>query len=177
MPLAACWRWPVGCCCWCAACARPGAGLQDHQDLLRVQSERDALPGVTSRRHAQALLRAAGQAAGGFSGALLMIDIDHFKQVNDGQGHTAGDQVLAETARRIAATVRPQDLVARWGGEEFLVHAPGLTPDAGEALALRLLRAVSGTPVDVAGAAALRRCGSPCRWAMACSRWRRTSCR
>ena len=42
---------------------------------------------------------------------------------------------------------------------------------------LRLLRAVSGTPVDVAGAAALRRCGSPCRWAMACSRWRRTSCR
>jgi diguanylate cyclase (GGDEF)-like protein len=130
--------------------------LQDHQDNLRVQSERDALTGVTSRRHAQTLLRAAGQAEGGFSGALLMIDIDHFKQVNDGQGHAVGDQVLAEAARRIAATVRPQDLVARWGGEEFLVHAPGLTPANCEALAQRLLQAVAGTPVVVAGGAALR---------------------
>lgn len=130
--------------------------LQDHQASLRVQSERDALTGVASRRHAQGLLRAAVQADGGFSGALMMIDIDHFKQVNDGHGHAVGDQVLAETARRIAATVRPHDLVARWGGEEFLVHAPGLQPADSEALAQRLLQAVGGTPVALAGTAALR---------------------
>ncbi len=130
--------------------------LQDHQTRLRVQSERDALTGVGSRRHAQALLEAAGQADGGFGGALLMIDLDHFKQINDGHGHAAGDQVLAESARRIATALRPQDLVARWGGEEFLVHAPGLQAAAGEALARRLLQAVGGTPVAVAGAAPLR---------------------
>ena len=130
--------------------------LQDHQARLRVQSERDALTGMASRRHAQAVLRAAGQQAGSFSGALLMIDIDHFKQINDRHGHGVGDQVLAETARRIAAALGPHDLVARWGGEEFLVHLPGLQPAAGEALAQRLLQAVAGTPVALAGTAPLR---------------------
>ena len=124
--------------------------LETNQARLRVQSERDALTGTTSRRHAQALLRAAGAEPGGFAGALLMIDIDHFKQINDGHGHAVGDQVLAEVARRIASAVRPQDMVARWGGEEFLVHSPGLSPSDANALARQLLLAVSGTPVALA---------------------------
>ena len=124
--------------------------LESNQARLRVQSERDALTGATSRRHAHALMRAAGAEPGGFAGALLMIDIDHFKQINDGHGHAVGDQVLAEVARRIASAVRPQDMVARWGGEEFLVHAQGLTPSDANALARQLLLAVSGTPVALA---------------------------
>ena len=130
--------------------------LETNQASLRVQSERDALTGASSRRHAQALMRAAGAAPGGFSGALLMIDIDHFKQINDGHGHGIGDRVLAEVARRIASAVRPQDMVARWGGEEFLIHAPGLPAADADALARRLLAAVAGTPVPLVAAEVAR---------------------
>jgi len=131
--------------------------LARNQARLKVQSERDALTGASSRRHAQAVLAAAG-AGGRFSGALLMIDLDHFKQINDRLGHAAGDQVLTEVARRIQAAVRPQDLVARWGGEEFLVFAADLRRDEADALAARLLQAVAGQPVALgpAGGAPLR---------------------
>ena len=53
--------------------------------------------------------------------ALLLIDIDRFKEINDGCGHRAGDEVVVEIARRIAAVLRPADLCGRWGGDEFIV--------------------------------------------------------
>ena len=125
--------------------------LEHSRARLRVQTERDALTGLSNRRHFQAVLQAAKAPSGSFQGALLMIDIDHFKHINDDHGHSAGDQVLVEVAQRIAAAVRHGDTVARWGGEEFLVLAPGLQREATDALALRLLQAVAGTPVPLSG--------------------------
>ena len=124
--------------------------LEHSRARLRVQTERDALTGLANRRHFQALLHAAKAPSGSFQGALMMIDIDHFKRINDGHGHGAGDRVLVTVAQRIAAAVRHGDTVARWGGEEFLVLAPDLQRDATEALAQRLLQAVAGTPVSLA---------------------------
>jgi diguanylate cyclase (GGDEF)-like protein len=126
--------------------------LERSQARLRVQSERDALTGLANRRHLQDVMR-AGDGHQGFEGALLLVDIDHFKHVNDSCGHAAGDEVLVEVARRLAAAVRQEDLVVRWGGEEFLVYAPRLETDALQALAERLLHSVSDTPVAAAGRA------------------------
>jgi diguanylate cyclase (GGDEF)-like protein len=128
--------------------------LEHSRARLRVQTERDALTGLANRRHFQAVLQATKAPSGGFQGALMMIDIDHFKRINDDHGHGAGDQVLVEVARRIAGAVRHGDTVARWGGEEFLILAPGLQREATEALALRLLHAVAGAPVPLADSGA-----------------------
>ena len=130
--------------------------LLEHNRLrLRLQNERDALTGLANRRHLQALLQTAQQEGDGLQGALLMLDIDHFKQINDGHGHAAGDAVLVAVAQRIAASVREADTVARWGGEEFLILAPRLGPDEVQALAQRLLQAIGGSPVVLPGGAAL----------------------
>jgi diguanylate cyclase (GGDEF)-like protein len=114
---------------------------------LRVASERDPLTLLANRRHFHAVMDAARHDAGGFTGALLMVDIDHFKHVNDGHGHSAGDVVLVDVARRLAAAVRDEDLVVRWGGEEFLVVAAGLGTEHADQLAARILTSIGGTPV------------------------------
>ncbi|ATQ76412.1 hypothetical protein CR152_19175 [Massilia violaceinigra] len=59
---------------------------------------------------------------------IVLMDIDHFKHVNDRWGHCVGDTVLVEVARRLTAAVRDSDMVIRWGGEEFLIYAPGADP-------------------------------------------------
>jgi diguanylate cyclase (GGDEF)-like protein len=123
--------------------------LVDSQAQLKVQSERDALTGLYSRRHAQTLLKLADLPEAGFTGTLLMIDIDHFKQINDVHGHSAGDQVIAEVARRLLAHAGADAMVARWGGEEFIVHAPSLDRTQSDTLARDLLHAVGGEPITV----------------------------
>lgn len=128
---------------------RAQARLTANQSLLRAQSERDPLTDLSNRRHFLAVMdqRSREAKAEGFHGALMMIDIDHFKNVNDQHGHAAGDAVIVEVARRISAAVRDTDLVVRWGGEEFLVFAPEL-PGADLALmADRILRSIGGTPM------------------------------
>jgi len=82
-----------------------------------------------------------------FRGALLMVDVDHFKRINDHHGHAAGDRVLVEVARRLSAAVRSGDLVARWGGEEFLVFAPNVEGAELEQLAERVRLAMSQSPI------------------------------
>jgi diguanylate cyclase (GGDEF)-like protein len=58
--------------------------------------------------------------------SLILFDIDHFKSVNDTYGHSAGDNVLKRLAKRVQANIRETDIFARWGGEEFVILAPGL---------------------------------------------------
>jgi diguanylate cyclase (GGDEF)-like protein len=122
--------------------------LAHNHAFLRAQSQRDPLTGLANRRG----LSEAAQQDGvqqTFSGALLLVDIDHFKHVNDGHGHAAGDTVLVEVARRLASVVRDNDLVARWGGEEFLIYMPGVAAPQAQALAERVLQAVGGDPVPL----------------------------
>ena len=124
--------------------------LAASETLLRTQSERDALTGLANRRHLLEQLQALGRAGPqrSFEGALLMLDVDRFKQVNDRHGHAVGDQILVEVARRLSQVVRgSSDLVVRWGGEEFLLFAPALPPAQVRTLAERVLQAMAAEPL------------------------------
>jgi diguanylate cyclase (GGDEF)-like protein len=120
--------------------------LVRHEALLRAHSERDALTGLANRRQFREVMRARGGERA-FKGALLMVDVDHFKRVNDRHGHAAGDRVLVEVARRLGEAMRGDDLVARWGGEEFLVFAPNVQGAELDQLAERVRLAMNQAPV------------------------------
>lgn len=79
----------------------------------------------------------------------LMLDIDHFKRVNDNWGHAAGDTVLREIAQRVESQVRASDVAARYGGEEFVVLLPGTDVASAMLLAERIRNAVSSSPIDL----------------------------
>lgn len=81
--------------------------------------------------------------------ACLMLDVDHFKQVNDTHGHQAGDQVLREVVKRISSQIRTSDVAARYGGEEFAVLMPATRAAEALKLAERIRTAVSSTPMEV----------------------------
>ncbi len=120
--------------------------LVEHEALLRAHSERDALTGLANRRQFREVMRVRGGERA-FKGALLMVDVDHFKRVNDHYGHAAGDRVLVEVARRLGAAMRGNDLVARWGGEEFLAFAPNVEGAELDQLAERVRLAMNQAPV------------------------------
>lgn len=120
--------------------------LVRHEAMLRAHSERDALTGLANRRQFREVMRVRGGERA-FKGALLMVDVDHFKRVNDRHGHAAGDRVLVEVARRLGAAMRGKDLVARWGGEEFLVFAPNVDGAELDQLAERVRLAMNQAPV------------------------------
>lgn len=130
----------------------------DHlRDTLRdglLAAVRDPLTGLYNRRHALPhLAQVARDAAGsGRCFAVMLADLDHFKRINDRYGHPAGDAVLAEAARRMQATLRPVDMIARVGGEEFLIVMPDTGAAAAARAADRLCRAIDGTAFQVSGA-------------------------
>jgi diguanylate cyclase (GGDEF)-like protein len=120
---------------------------------LRVDAAIDGLTSVRNRRSAQAglhrLLDDDAARPGGV--AVLMIDADHFKQVNDRFGHAAGDEALRSVAATIRRCLRSCDIVGRWGGEEFLVALPGTDEAGAEAVAERIRLAVIEDVVDCDG--------------------------
>ena len=103
----------------------------------------DALTGIMNRRSMQDQLEQQASQQRGFG--ILLIDIDHFKRINDTHGHGIGDQVLRELALLLEGQTRTQEVVSRWGGEEFLVLSNGLNPAVAEQVAQRLLEAIRGS--------------------------------
>lgn len=143
-----------------AARARTQIRRKRYTDFLRHKLDSslemavtDALTGLHNRRYMSSQLQAlVGRAShGGASVAVLVMDIDHFKAVNDGFGHDAGDEVLVEFAVRLATNVRAVDLPCRMGGEEFVVVMPGASLEAAESVAERIRRDVAAAPFRVLG--------------------------
>ncbi|OFV84562.1 MAG: hypothetical protein A2W26_07220 [Acidobacteria bacterium RBG_16_64_8] len=124
--------------------------LLETQRALEVQARTDALTQMMNRRAVLARLREemGGNGAGESALCIAILDIDHFKQVNDEHGHVTGDAVLCEVARRSEAGVRPGDVVGRFGGEEFLVLMPGASADEARAVLEGVRRRIEATPIE-----------------------------
>lgn len=107
----------------------------------------DPLTGIYNRRYASQHMNSVMERARDTDGyfAVMMIDLDKFKRLNDEHGHDAGDAVLREFSRRLQENIRGVDLVARFGGEEFFVALPDSDHDAAAAAAERIRRAIEGT--------------------------------
>jgi diguanylate cyclase (GGDEF)-like protein/PAS domain S-box-containing protein len=127
-----------------------------HEDQLEHQATHDPLTGLANRKlFDELLIRAVFRAERSRRAiAVLYLDLDGFKDVNDVFGHQAGDRVLSETSRRLEAVIRPGDIAARMGGDEFVVLCENLvTPDDAEKIATRIVQAV-GKPIPVAAGVA-----------------------
>ncbi|RIK85372.1 MAG: hypothetical protein DCC67_03920 [Planctomycetota bacterium] len=118
-------------------------------------ASRDPLTGLADRRELLATVESWRRCSPETPFALLFIDLDEFKQVNDQHGHLTGDQALEEVARRWQRCVREEDVVARYGGDEFIVLVRGAASVAAARPVVRRLRRALETPIQ-AGDAALR---------------------
>lgn len=122
----------------------------DHSLELAIT---DQLTGLYNRRFLMGQLTPLAQRAqcGGEAVSVMVIDIDHFKRLNDTYGHDVGDAVLRDFAVRVGTNTRPSDFACRMGGEEFVVIMPRTTGDIGCLAAERLRRSVCGSPFVIAG--------------------------
>ncbi|MFN9744970.1 MAG: GGDEF domain-containing protein [Betaproteobacteria bacterium] len=113
----------------------------------------DALTRLANRTHFQerAVAEISRARRAGEPLTLMLADVDHFKRVNDEHGHEAGDRVLAQVARVMTAALREHDVLARWGGEEFMALLPDTDAALGRAVAERVRLAVASHPVVVDG--------------------------
>jgi two-component system cell cycle response regulator len=123
--------------------------LEDSRLRLYHQAIRDPLTGLYNRRHILDMLDMEVDQCGRFGQnlALMLIDLDHFKSVNDRFGHAAGDQVLSVMAQRMSFGLRKVDQLGRIGGEEFLAYGPQTDLDGVRALANRLREQVALEPI------------------------------
>jgi diguanylate cyclase (GGDEF)-like protein len=125
------------------------------QRRLYETASRDELTGLLNRRTLfdRLSIELAHAVESGSDLGLLMIDVDHFKRVNDTFGHVAGDQVLRAVALTGSQGLRAGDILARYGGEEFVLVAPGVDGRAATTLAERVRKAIGGVRVEVGGGA------------------------
>lgn len=121
----------------CTACLSLYADLKQHFGLAQALASTDTLTGLTNRRQMQHLLEKAVESEERFT--ILLLDIDHFKRVNDLHGHRTGDAVLQELGKRLRACLSAHPTPARWGGEEFLLLLSTAHPDEIQILAETLL--------------------------------------
>jgi len=124
---------------------------------LRYRSRHDGLTGLLNRRAMEETLHAQLQRSRrtGEPFAVLMLDLDHFKAINDRHGHAAGDHALKHTGAALKAELREVDAIARFGGEEFLVLMPGATAESALPVAERLRTALATDAPQVEGATLL----------------------
>jgi len=113
--------------------------LHRRENLLLRDADHDSLTGLLNRRGFE---RAVAGLDGGRAGTLLLLDLDHFKRVNDTHGHPAGDAVLRATGERVSSHLSRRDLVARLGGEELAVFLPGQTSQDARTTARQLCEAI-----------------------------------
>lgn len=133
--------------------------LTDITDLKRVEEElralsvTDALTGIHNRRYFQQRLKSELEQAhrDGIGLAVLMLDVDHFKRINDVHGHAVGDKVLQLLCSYIGKRLRRTDVFCRLGGEEFAILCPGTSADQAYRLGEELLHALRSTPMDGVG--------------------------
>jgi diguanylate cyclase (GGDEF)-like protein/PAS domain S-box-containing protein len=126
------------------------AQRQVREDLL-VQATHDPLTGVYNRRHVEDLLRTELDRAERHARplAVAMLDADHFKNVNDTYGHQTGDEVLRTISERCKSTLRSNDILGRYGGEEFVIVFPETNLEDAGAVAERLRAAVAESPIKI----------------------------
>ena len=135
---------------WLIFTLRPRTARQKYEaDALVAEARTDALTGLKNRRSFDEELHRqfAQRQRQGTVFSLLLIDLDHFKQVNDTHGHLSGDLVLQSVARLLTKTLREMDLVYRYGGDEFAVICPGSRLHEATTAAERIRQTVAKSPV------------------------------
>ncbi|MCK9183157.1 MAG: GGDEF domain-containing protein [Fibrobacteraceae bacterium] len=113
---------------------------QNHIKYVEQNATIDPLTGLHNRHWLESMYTREMKRsnAGNFALAAFMVDIDHFKKINDTYGHLAGDQILMTVAQTLVEALRPSDMPVRFGGEEFTVFLPGTTPDNAAKIAERI---------------------------------------
>lgn len=126
---------------------RSNLELKVANSKLAEQTVRDPLTGLLNRRALQNKLRAPHEIS---HDAMLLLDVDHFKRINDNLGHAAGDDVLVEVSKRLLQVSRESDMVVRWGGEEFLIYLSNTEASKLPVMAKRMLDVIGATPIKAA---------------------------
>ncbi|MBW2277337.1 MAG: diguanylate cyclase [Deltaproteobacteria bacterium] len=152
------------------AVAERSAELAQANKELELMSYTDALTNTHNRRYFMSVIdedikrvnrkydrRTTTEPGRNIGLVFYLVDVDHFKRVNDEHGHRVGDEVLAEIALRIKSVLRQSDLLVRWGGEEFLIVCGDSEPAEGSRVSRRILDAVGADPFDLGDGNTLRR--------------------